>query len=345
MRDVSRIIELLDHTDRVSVAVIGDFCLDKYLYIDPARDELSVETGLTAYQVDHKYIAAGAGGTITNNLCAIGVHTVCIGLIGEDGEGAELLKALRSVGADTSHMVSDESVCTNTYTKPMRLTEDGSYHEMNRLDFRNFVPPSKELTDRMIGELESVLDDIDAVIVIDQFFQRNAGAVTDYFRARINALAGARRDRIFFADSRAFISEFENMIIKCNQYELMKLGGNEDGDPENMEDVIRYGETLEKKSGIPVFVTCGADGMIVFSDAGAEKVPAFQVKGEIDICGAGDATSAGIVTGLSLGLGEAEAALLAAAISSITIQQIGKTGTASVPEVRERLLRGENADG
>ena len=53
--------------------------------------------------------------------------------------------------------------------------------------------------------------------------------------------------------------------------------------------------------------------------------------------GAGDASTAGIVLGLTLGLSEEEAAMLGCCISSITIQQLGVTGTASVPQVTQRL--------
>lgn len=57
-------------------------------------------------------MAAGVGGTITNNLCSLGVKTTCIGLIGDDGEGYELIKALEKVGADTAHMVKTNTLCT-----------------------------------------------------------------------------------------------------------------------------------------------------------------------------------------------------------------------------------------
>ena len=87
----------------------------------------------------------------------------------------------------------------------------------------------------------------------------------------------------------------------------------------------------------PVFVTRGSEGMLVLTGEEAIPVPAFRVEGPVDICGAGDASSAGIVLGLSLGLAPEEAALLGCAVSSITIQQIGVTGTATVPQVQQRL--------
>ena len=337
MTESEKIIAALAGTANIRVAVIGDFCLDKYLYIDPANDETSVETGLTAYEVDHKAIAAGVGGTITNNLRSLGVDTVCIGLIGDDGEGFELLKSLDRVGADASHMVKTDTLCTCTYTKPMRKNPDGSYTEMNRFDFRNYTPPTPELEDAMIANLRSVLDSVDAVIVTDQYYQRNAAAVTDGLRAKLSALAGERRDKIFFVDSRAFAAEYRNMIIKCNQFELIEYFAGGNGDPEDLDTVIREGTKLQQRTGLPAFVTLGARGMIVFSDGGHTHVDGFRVDGKIDITGAGDATNAGIVTGLSLGLSCTEAARLACAVSSITIMQIGKTGTSTVAQVSDRL--------
>ena len=337
MTESEKIISALQNTSKISVAVIGDFCLDKYLYIDPKNDEVSVETGLTAYEVDHKAIAAGVGGTITNNLRSLGVKTICIGLIGDDGEGFELIKSLETVGADATHMVKTNTLCTCTYTKPMRLEADGSYTEMNRFDFRNFTAPTPDLEDAMIAELKSVLDDVDAVVVTDQYYQRNAAAVTDGLREKLSALAGERKDKIFFVDSRAFVAEYRNMIIKCNQFELIEYFAGGVGDPEDIDTIIREGTKLQKRTGIPAFVTLGARGMIVFDNDGYKHVPGFKVDGKIDICGAGDATNAGIATGLSLGLSCTEAARLACAVSSITIMQIGKTGTSTVEQVSDRL--------
>ncbi len=334
--DIEKIISALSKAENIRVVVFGDYALDKYLYIDPKRDELSVETGLTAYQVHRKSMAAGIGGTITNNLRAMRVPVSCIGIVGDDGEGFELLRELNRVGADTTYMVKDASMCTSTYTKPMRKDEAGVYREMNRLDFRNYEEPPRATQDKMLENLEKALEHADAVIITDQYFQRNQGAVTDYIRERLGELALNRNDKIFYADSRSFINEYKNMIIKCNNLELFsKFGGNE-ADAENLDAVIAKGREIAERNGRLFFVTRGSKGMVVFGEK-TELIPAFHVTGEIDIVGAGDAANAGIVMGLALGLSPAEAALLGCCISSITIQQIGKTGTASPEAVAERL--------
>ncbi|MBQ6829330.1 MAG: hypothetical protein IJO46_15070, partial [Thermoguttaceae bacterium] len=48
------------------IAVIGDFCLDKYLFLSPELNEISVETGKTAFQIRARRVFAGAGGTVAN---------------------------------------------------------------------------------------------------------------------------------------------------------------------------------------------------------------------------------------------------------------------------------------
>jgi sugar/nucleoside kinase (ribokinase family) len=66
-------------------------------------------------------------------------------------------------------------------------------------------------------------------------------------------------------------------------------------------------------------------------------VPAVPVKGEIDIVGAGDSTSAGTVSALCSGANLVEAAQVGQLVASITVQQIGTTGVATREQVLRRL--------
>lgn len=332
-----KIARALEHTAQKRILVFGDYTLDKYLYIDPLRDEPSVETGLTAYQVHEKRMYAGCGGTITNNLRALGVQVISIGLMGEDGEGFELQRCLDAVGADTASMVRTDERCTCTYTKPMRLQPDGSWKEMNRLDFRTFTPPSPQLQQRLLEQLEARLEEADAVILIDQFCQPNLGVITDGVRERLNELARLHKEKIFYVDSRAFSHKFRNMIVKCNNLELMAAAPEGAGSPEDAEALCRQAQRLQTQTGNTFFVTRGSQGMMVFPGNRVISVPAVRVTGPVDIVGAGDASSAGIVLGLTLGLSEEEAAALGCCVSSITIQQLGVTGTATVPQTLDRL--------
>ena len=77
--------------------MLGDFCLDRYLEIDPARAETSLETGLGVFNVVRVRAQPGGAGTVLNNLVALGVgRIISLGFAGEDGEGFELIRAMQS---------------------------------------------------------------------------------------------------------------------------------------------------------------------------------------------------------------------------------------------------------
>ena len=96
----SRFHEITGRYGHLSVAVLGDFCLDRYLEIDPAREETSLETGLDVYNVTRVRAQPGGAGTVLNNLVALGVGQIIpLGFAGEEGEGFELLRALRGCRA------------------------------------------------------------------------------------------------------------------------------------------------------------------------------------------------------------------------------------------------------
>ena len=96
------------------------------------------------------------------------------------------------------------------------------------------------------------------------------------------------------------------------------------------------GHELYQRSRRPVFLTVGADGILVFDGDGMTHVPGIRVQGPIDIVGAGDSTMAGIVSSLCCGATHAEAAMVGNLVASITVQQIGTTGTATREQVVER---------
>ena len=134
-----------------TVGVLGDLFLDRYLDIDPALNEPSVETGLTAYQVVRVRSYPGAAGTVINNLAALGVGRIYpIACIGDDGEGYELRQALKRLPAvERAASSPSPDRRTPTYTKPMRGNE-----ELNRLDIKNRTPTPDDVEDHVIELLD-----------------------------------------------------------------------------------------------------------------------------------------------------------------------------------------------
>ena len=94
---------------------------------------------------------------------------------------------------------------------------------------------------------------------------------------------------------------------------------------------------LASRTSRPVFCTMGEQGILVTQPPqNPELVPGVPIAGPVDIVGAGDAATSGIVTSLLAGATPLEAAAVGNLVASITVQQLGTTGTASPEQVRRR---------
>jgi len=331
--NLERLDQLLARFPDLTILVIGDFFLDKYLLIDRSRAEVSLETGLEAHQVVEVRSSPGAAGTVTSNLRAMGVHVVAVSVVGDDGEGFDLLRGLHSRGVDVEGLVIRPDRFTPTYTKPMLREADGSEHESNRLDITNRTPLPEDAEDEVIRRLRGLMPQVHGVIIADQVTEDDCGVITENVREELMALAQTYPMVAFTADSRARIGLYHDVILKPNAREaLTAVGQPITADPDPVADraqIEAAGSRLYRRSGQPVFLTLGSEGILAFHQDGPTLVPAVKVRGPIDIVGAGDAALAGLTSALCAGATVPEAAEIACLAAGVTIRQIGTTGTAS----------------
>jgi bifunctional ADP-heptose synthase (sugar kinase/adenylyltransferase) len=174
---------------------------------------------------------------------------------------------------------------------------------------------------------------IHAVIIADQVEERNCGVVTDRVRSAVAALAAQYPDTLFFADSRVRIGEFRGVIIKPNKYEAARALHPDWTGEVSREKAGAFGQRLAAQNGKRVFVTVGEEGMLVCGPDPTAHVPTLPPDGPIDIVGAGDSATAGIVCALCAGADPAEAAQFGNLCAAVTIRKLGTTGTASPEEL------------
>jgi rfaE bifunctional protein kinase chain/domain len=333
--DSRRLQSILARFPGLTILVVGDFFLDKYLVIEHALRETSLETGLEAHQVVEVRCSPGAAGTVTNNLRAMEINVIALSVIGDDGEGYELKRALHATGVDISWLIERRDRFTPTYTKPMLHEPDGSMRELNRLDIKNRAPLPAEIEDEIILRLQQIVPRVQGVIVGDQVQERNCGVITNRVRDEIASLARAHPTTLFAADSRERIGLFRDVIIKPNAREATRALYPDCETELDRATAETCGSELFRRNGKPVFLTLGVDGIMVFHSGGSTHVPAVPVHGPIDIVGAGDAAMAGIVAALCASSTLQEAALIGNLAASVTLHQIGTTGAATRVQIAE----------
>jgi sugar/nucleoside kinase (ribokinase family) len=105
--------------------------------------------------------------------------------------------------------------------------------------------------------------------------------------------------------------------------------------PYRRGDAEAAARQLAAQNRRPVFLTLGENGIAVVAPEaeGVTHVPAIPLAGPLDPVGAGDSATAGIVPALCAGASLVEAAQVGNLVASITVRQIGTTGTATRAEV------------
>lgn len=319
----------------LSVAIIGDFCLDRYLEIDPVRAETSIETGLPVHNVIHVRSQPGAAGTILNNLVALGVKRVFpVGFCGDDGEGFELRRALGAhAGVRLDYFVQTPDRRTFTYCKPLVIEAGKAPRELNRLDSKNWSPTPLSVRAHLADAVRNVAREVDAFILMDQVEVADTGVITPEILGAVRSIVDRGAPRFAIADSRRSLRGYPPVALKMNAAELAAM--TDTPVSAGIEQVRPVAALLARQHGRPVFITLAERGILGATPEGTvEHVPALPVRGDIDVVGAGDAVTANLTAALASGATMREALELAMAAASVVVHQLGTTGTASVDQLR-----------
>jgi len=327
--------EILNGFKKLKALVVGDICLDRWCTYDPATSEPSRETGIPRLGIVSTEVTPGGGGTVANNLAALGAGTVAVlGMRGDDGFGFELARALNQRGITANLMVEMPGWQTFTYTK--LLNAQTGIEDQPRVDFISTQPLPAEAEKRVVENLIPVVEAFDVILVADQAETAAGGVVTPAVRESIIELAGRYPSKVFLVDSRKRVHLFRGVMVKPNSDEAeaacQQLFGH--------VDFRRLRAHLEARA---VMVTHGAQGALVIEKDKETWAKARVVEKPVDICGAGDSFAAGAALAMAVTDDPVAAATFGNLASSITIMKKG-TGTASPQEVLEAAAAGSDRE-
>jgi len=321
--------KIISGIESVKIAVLGDFCLDAYWFIDESKSEISIETGQMTRPVKQQRYSLGGAGNVTNNITSLGVQDVrAFGVIGPDPFGTEMVKVMKQNGINTKNLlVQEKDWSTHVYTKP--YVGDT---EQSRIDFGNYNKLSKHTADKLINNLIAEIPEVDIIIINQQVL---SGIHTEYFRKQITQVIQRFPEKIFIADSRNYSVSYEGAYRKMNDTEAAILGGFK----KDANDVVLYSEVKEaamnlfKRCGKPLFITRGARGSVIVSGNGITDIHGLMIISKVDPVGAGDSYLAGAASALAAGYSMELAAEFGSYVAGVTVQKLFMTGTASPVEI------------
>jgi rfaE bifunctional protein kinase chain/domain len=319
--------ELLEKISRLRVLIIGDLCLDQWCYYDPSLGVPSAETGIARLAIVRTEFTPGAAGTVANNLASLGVAQVSLlSVIGDDGHGFELLRAMRGRGIAADLLFREGSIPTFTYTK--LINAHSGVEDQPRTDFIFTEEIPLAIEQAVCERLQEVAGEFDLICVSDQAETHCGGVVTTAVRNKLADLA--RKGALVWVDSRRRIEQFRYAVLKMNEEEARDaLARIQSDDHRNLR---------ARANANAVVVTRGGHGVDIFDERGYRHVQTKRVSDPVDICGAGDSFTAGAACAWASGAALEAAARLGHLVASVTIMKPG-TGSASPAE----LLRAEEA--
>ena len=318
--------DVFSRVSQLEVTVVGDICLDAYWEIDMMSKDSSLETGLLVNSIRRqRYNLAGAANVI-RNLHALNVGKInAVGFVGRDIWGRELMSQLGKI-ANTEFVLRPRDFHTLVYCKPLR----GNL-ESHRFDFGSHNVLGVKMVSDLVKAVRKAIVTSDVIIINQQIKLMGHPMLLGL----LNELVNEFPEKIFIADSRHFPDNLSDCYMKLNRDEASQLVGQQDS--------ISMAKALFQKLGHRVYLTCGADGIVVADENGEYQTTVITVEPPIDVVGAGDTVISTIATMLGLGCNPQDAAEMANLAGSIVVKKLFITGVATQSELLQniRLLKNQ----
>jgi rfaE bifunctional protein kinase chain/domain len=329
--------EIINKISSAKIAVIGDFCLDAYWFVDESKSETSIETGHVTRPVRQQKYSLGGAGNVANNLAVLEVKEIrAFGVIGPDPFGPEIISLMKKAGINTDNILTQQKKwATHVYIKPYI-----NNNEENRIDFGNFNKLSKETANLLINSLRNSVNEVDLVIINQQVL---SGIHTDYFKKKLVEVINSFPKKIFIVDSRNYTDFYSGAYRKMNDTEASLLCGIKRKPDEIVpySDVINAAKTLYHRYQKPLFITRGNRGSLTVNESGVTETLGLMIISKVDTVGAGDSYLAGAAATLAAGYPMEIAAEIGSYVAGVTVQKLFQTGTSSPSEI---LQIGQNPD-
>ena len=321
----------LSFLDQVSVLVVGDVMLDRYVWGGVRR--ISPEAPVPVVEVQRESATAGGAANAALNLAALGVRTEVFGPVGEDASGREVRDLLRQHGVSLRPELVLPELTTITKTRVVAQRQ-----QVCRLDWEA-RPDRYALSPAQLELLAERAAAHDAVILSDYAKGVITQPVVDCVRKV------ARRRPLFIALDTKPKSPLEIRglnLLTPNRGEALQLAGldRDSAAAGSLDSVCRA--IHERCAPEHLVITLSEEGMLWSARDGRSRRFPTLAREVADVSGAGDTVVATLTAAMAAGVAAETAIHLANVAAGLVV---AKLGTATITRAELAAALEPKSDG
>ncbi|KPK84089.1 MAG: hypothetical protein AMJ81_06600 [Phycisphaerae bacterium SM23_33] len=324
---MQRLMEVLDKLGRPKVALVGDFMLDHYLYGDSER--ISPEAPVPILEVVNRESRPGGAASVAVNILALGGKVACVGIVGQDAAGEELLAILASAGAEISSLIRLPGRPTTVKERLIGLAQHRHRQQMLRVDqeARGAVP--KEVLGTVRTLLRSAIRDCQCLALEDH----DKGLFSD--AATPQWIADARSAGVPVVVDPARVSDYRRYrgatMLTPNRFEAALASGIQITDEESLARCAQRLVTAADAEA--VVITLDKEGAYLARRGERGTHIRTRQRTVYDVTGAGDAVLAMLAVAIGGGCDWEQAVALANLAGGLEVERFGV-----VPVSRDEIV-------
>ncbi len=320
-----RLLKTIGNLGTPKILVAGDFMLDIYVYGDAVR--ISPEAPVPVLKVTETESRCGGAASVAADLAALGATPVCIGVTGQDANGAALSERLASVGADISGVCQVPDRPTTTKQRLIGLAQHRHRQQLMRIDQESTDALPHDVYDELLRRYREALERVDIICLQD--YDKGVLA-TDICKEMIQmGVEAGLKVLVDPAVSRDYTKYAGATLLTPNRHEVSTALAFEVRDT---TDAAKAARCLAEALGLEAAViTLDREGSYLFARDVNELIPA-RPRTVYDVAGAGDVVLATLAVSLAAGSDYRTAVQLANIAGGIEVEKFG-VATVTVSEM------------
>jgi len=317
--------QLFSKLSTLKVAIVGDVMLDTYWW--GRVDRISPEAPVHVVALQRKELRVGGAANVALNTVSLGAQTTLISVIGNDKDGADLLRLLKDNNIDTSYIIASEKRITTNKTRVMSRNQ-----QMMRLDAETTADIDGALEKELLQKVKSYITAHNPDVLI--FEDYNKGLLTENVITELITLCKEHNVITTVDPKRKNFLSFKGATIFKPNLKEVKEGLNLLTNTIDLSSLQGIHKVLQQHLQHQVSLITLSEKGVFYQDGDDVKIIPTHIRNIADVSGAGDT----VIATASLVYAASKDMHLAAEMANIAGGLVcEEVGTAAIN--KEKLLR------